>query len=373
VSDTDSSNVFLISGDDEAMIEAEAAKIVRRVAGDNPDPFALDVIREHDGASTADVINQVVRSILSPSFLGGRKTVWLQNFSSFGSEGTASSKGAEAAAFRALAEHIKQGVPEDIVLIMSGPGIDGKKALARACGKHGVLTRFQKPDVTDRKWTDAMRTAIQTRAADKGISLPPEVCEFLVGALGTDTGRIEGELEKLICYCGGPEAPITLADAEALVSSQGEEASWALSNAVGDRNIGDALRVVDVLMRQSKDTDRTGRSLIGQTARFFRELLQVKIFMAMRRMRSARAMRSVLEGLSPEEKQACREQGMGFVDSHWYRGTMLAEQSRRYEGHELIEALRACRDAYWKAISSAMSSRITLEEMLVRIVGVNRH
>ena len=39
------------------------------------------------------------------------------------------------------------------------------------------------------------------------------VQRHLVAAIGTETGWIEGELEKLICYCGGPDKPITLAAA----------------------------------------------------------------------------------------------------------------------------------------------------------------
>ena len=41
-------NLFLISGNDESQITAQADKIVRQYAGDNPDPFAYDVFQEGD-------------------------------------------------------------------------------------------------------------------------------------------------------------------------------------------------------------------------------------------------------------------------------------------------------------------------------------
>ena len=41
-------NLFLISGNDESQITAQADKIVCQYAGDNPDPFSYDVFQEGD-------------------------------------------------------------------------------------------------------------------------------------------------------------------------------------------------------------------------------------------------------------------------------------------------------------------------------------
>ena len=74
-------NVILITGDDLATITTLAKQRVAGVAGESPDPFSLDIVRERDDQTAADTLNQLISSVLSPPFLNGHKTVWLQNFS----------------------------------------------------------------------------------------------------------------------------------------------------------------------------------------------------------------------------------------------------------------------------------------------------
>lgn len=363
------SNVFLVTGNDDAMIATEAAKIIRSVAGDSPDPFSLDVIREAEGTSAAETLNRLIRSILSPPFLGDRKTVWLQHFSRFDAEGTKSSKSAEATAFRELADHIGKGLPADIILVMDGPGADMRKALASACKDRGKLIVCKKPELRDANWESTMRELILSRAADKGVRLEEKACLYLIDILGTDTASIDSELEKLICYTGNTAEPIPLSAAEAVCSGQGEELSWALSNAIGERNLAEALRVVDVLSRQAKDPDKIARSLLMQSAGCIRQLLQARVLLSENRIRSAQGIRQLLDGMSADRKNALREEGIEIAGFHPYRASRLAEQSLRFSGPELIQALGILRDAYWRCVSSSASTRVLLEEAMVRIIG----
>ncbi len=366
--DTDT-NVFFITGTDEAMISTQAAKLVRTFNGDDPDPFALDVIREQDNTPTTATINQVVRSVLSPSFLPGIKTVWLQNCKSFAAEGTKTSTTPDAVAFRELCKVINDDIPKDIVLILSGPGADQRKALARTVKAKGKLIICNKPEVKDRNWEGEMRQLVKARAKDKNITLPDRVCDYLVGILGTDTARIDSELEKLICYCGGPDQKITLADAQEVCVGQGEAVSWTLRDALGNRDLAEALRLVDVLVRQGKDPDQITHGLLAQVANYFRQLLQVRVFMQAHRLRTPRQIQNTLEQMEPEAQEECQKEGFEFVTFHPYRVQIIAEQALKYSGRELIAAIRFLRDAYWKCVSSSVANRVVLEETIVRLMG----
>ncbi|MCK5803698.1 MAG: hypothetical protein KAI66_12730 [Lentisphaeria bacterium] len=369
MSEENNTNIHLITGTDETTAAAEADRIVREVAGDEPDAFGLDIIHEHDGASVADLINQVVQSILSPPFLGGRKTVWLQNFSQFGAEGTKKSKSADAKAFQELTARISDGIPPDIMLVMNGSGLDRTKSLARACKKRDALRVFDKPDLKKRGWQQSMMDVVAARATAKGVQLSPAVCNHLVEVLGTDTARIDNELEKLICYCGAPENPITLEAAEEVCVGSGEELSWALDDAVGSRNLAEALRIVDVLMRQGKNPDSVARSLIGQTGRLLRHLIHIKLFMAQRRVPPHQVYNTV-QNLSSEEKTAFASQGLTLIATgHPFVAGKVAKQSGSFTGDNLIDGLRAVRDAYVRTVSSALNPRIALEELLMRVLG----
>jgi len=361
---------FLVTGDDEATIETETQRLLARVAGPAPDAFSLDVVRDRSGASATDLLREVIRSLKAPPFMGGHKTVWLQNFSLFGSEGTARSKGPEAQAFRELADLIEADLSHDVYLLMNGPGADPKKRLATVCAAKGGLVLCPRPSIRSREWQQQMRALLERNASDKGLALPRDVADFLVDAIGTDTGRIEGELEKLICYIGGPDKPVTRHDAEQICISQGEEISWALSDALGKRDAAEALRVVGVLLQSQRDAAQGARSLLAQTARYYRELLQAKVFMASRRLSNPRSVQNELRDLSPEDRDRYVEDGITIVGTNAYRVRLLAEQAAIYQGAELIEAVRALRDAYLKCITSSVSERVALEEVIIRVTAL---
>jgi DNA polymerase III delta subunit len=365
-------NVFLLSGNDASLIHGEADKLVRSIAGDNPDPFAFELFQEGDAGPTAAMLYGMVRSLKSPPFLGGQKTVWLKHFTGFDAEGEKKSGDTVGAALRDLAELISTGIGQDIVLVMDGVGIDRRRALAKACEAVGELRVYNQPDRKKTGWERTMVAYIQQAAADKGLTLREDVGNFLVDIVGTDTSRVDAELEKLICYCGGVDRPVTMADAEAVCTGQAEEMIWVMGSALGSRNLASVLQVVDSLVGQEKDDDRAARSLIINAAHYFRESLRIKVFMAEQRLTHASALKRFLEGASSEEKNALVAEGMTFATYHPYRAMKLAEEIGRFTPQEMIEAIRVLRDALWQCMSSATAARVSLENALIRIVGCSR-
>ncbi|MDD4099064.1 MAG: DNA polymerase III subunit delta [Lentisphaeria bacterium] len=362
-------NIFLISGNDESQVRADAEKLARELAGPDPDPFVLDVFQEDDSGPTPELLRGLIRSLLTPPFLGGRKTVWLKHFSGFGCEGDKKSSAALPAAMRELAELLRKGLPEDLALLMDGPDLDRRRALFKACEAVGQVRFFNRPDPKSRTWQQDMAACIRNAAADKGMRLEANVCDYLVDVLGTDTSRIGCELDKLICYCGGPEVPVTLADAQQVCVGKGEEMAWALSEMLGKRDLAEALRVVDVLLDQSKEEERSARSMLISAAGFFRQLLQIRVVMAEHRLGNPQALKRFLTDMDAGTRDALLADGMDFIGFHPYRVTILAGQASRYSPTEMIQAIRRLRDALRQCMSSSTSPRMALEDALFSIVG----
>ncbi len=365
-------SVFLVTGNDEASIEAESAALVSRVAGPDADAFRLEVYREREGIERPELLRRLTRSLLAPPFLGDRKTVWLRGYSGFAGESDRPSpRDEDAAALRELADRVAAGFAPGVVLVLSGPGADPAKPLATACAARGRVILCQRPSLRDRNWRDAVRELIARRAAEKGVRLPPDVLEYLAGALGTDTDRIAGELEKLICYAGGPDKPIRVEDAQEVCPAQAEELPWALTNALGRRDAGEALRVLPALLErmalQSRDERRDARTLLGQLGRYVRDLLQVKVFMAARGIRSPEDMVPALKHLTPDQKRALEADGLRVLGENAFRCKALAADAGRYSGQELVAAVQAVHDACLACITSGTPERVALEEVVVRI------
>jgi len=362
-----SGRIFLVSGNDDAAIVRTAAKLVRELAGNDPDPFALDIVREHDERKPFEVINTVVQSLLQPSFLGGSKTVWLQNFTSFAVEGTKTSKTADAQAFRRLAEIVAAGLPADMQLLISGPGISAQKALYKACQAAGKVVMCQKPEARERNWQQVMLQQYMQAAADKGVTLPAATAEYLVACTGTDTGRIDSELEKLICYCDGGKQPLTLQAAREVCHDDGEAVSWAVTDALGQRQPDLVLEMVDALLRREKDADSAALGLLLQIASYFRHLLQIRVYMQKFKLQTPVQLKMVIEQMDAAAKTAAADDGFEFVSMHPFRVQNLAAQALRYGGRELTDAIPLLLNANHKCVSAMVSSRIVLEQLLLQL------
>lgn len=358
-------NVVLISGSDETAINSTAAEWVHRFAGDDPDPFSLDVVREGDDISSLDALNTVTRSLLSPSFMGGRKTVWLKGFAGFPAERNKGASGPLAAAFERLCEVIADGLPDDAALVISGPGVDARKRLHRTCKDHGTVIIHDRPDVKDRDWQTQVAGIIRAQATQKEMAVPPEVVEYLVRAVGTDTARVGMELEKLLVHAGGPGEPITLADAKALCRGDGEAISWALRDAVGARDLPEALELVAILLRGEQEGAVLG--LILQIAGHVRSMLQARILIHQLKARSPRAFQNCLADMDPATKAQFVDQGLEVVTYHPYRAMLVAGQAMKFTGQELVDGLCALRDAYASCISSGISKRVVLENLIIQL------
>ena len=55
-----------------------------------------------------------------------------------------------------------------------------------------------------------MQACLQKALQDKGLRLQMPAQQYLLDVLGADTGRIDAELEKIICYRGTAEGEATL-------------------------------------------------------------------------------------------------------------------------------------------------------------------
>ncbi|MCM8525522.1 MAG: hypothetical protein NE327_03330, partial [Lentisphaeraceae bacterium] len=196
------SNLVLITGDDEDLIRKKTSEAVKAAAGEDPDEFSLDVIKETDDSTPVQLLTDLIKSVQTPSFFG-KKTVCLSNCDFLDQEGKKTDNAPIPKQMRALAELISEGIPSDIILIISGPGIDSRKSLFKACkGQDAEIHNFKKLQLTG-KWKDQITALIRQQAREKNLNLQHNAIEYLTEVIGTDSGRIHSELEKIACACIG--------------------------------------------------------------------------------------------------------------------------------------------------------------------------
>ena len=363
-------NLYLVTGNDLAQIRAEAGKLFRNFAGENPDPFSCDTITEGEGGATPELIFSLIQVLQQPSMMfGGRKVVWLKHFSAFDAEGEKSKDGI-GAALRELADFLKPGLPDDMLLIMDGPGIDRRRSLFKNCNAKGHVIFLEKPDMSKSGWQQQMQACLQKALHDKGLKLQMPAQQYLLDVLGADTGRIDAELEKIICFRGTADGEASLDEVRQVCIGKGEEMSWALSDMLGKRNIKEAIRVVDTLITQNKEDDNCARGMLLSCSGFFRQAIRIKVFMGERKLRNPVALKQYVSTMSKDEIDKAASEGFDFVAYHPYRVQKLAESAERYQPAEIIEAIRTLRDSVRQISSSATSPRMALEAALFKVIGV---
>ena len=91
---------------------------------------------------------------------------------------------------------------------------------------------------------DARREATEQMVREfkmSGRTIDPAVVQLLVDRAGGDISKLRGDVERLLLYTEGRKT-ITKADIEDVVAAEADIDDWAVVNAIGDGDVGRALR-----------------------------------------------------------------------------------------------------------------------------------
>ncbi|MBR4125028.1 MAG: hypothetical protein IKR13_02385 [Victivallales bacterium] len=358
--------LFLISGDDEPAIQAEAERLFAKLAGNEPDPFATEIVSEDDRGPRAELIGKILSAIRTPPFLGGNKTIWLKHFTGFGQEPGARVKN-DPMELKKLAEELADGLPDEVFVVLDGPGCDPAKPLAKTCAAQGEVIWKNRPNTMKKGWREEMKGCLAAVARDKGVTLSFEVSELLVDALGADTSLIAGELEKLICYAGvGKE--ITPEAVREMCPPYSDQENWGLTDPVGKRDLAATLSMVEMLLARTKDPASVARQLLVSLSRTFLQDLSIRLYMAENRLKNSMDLKNHLDGLDSERKRELAACDAPWANFNPWRVKFAADAALAYQPDELIDAVRVLRDALLDTTTTGVSTEVALENALLQIL-----
>ena len=143
-------------------------------------------------------------------------------------------------------------------------GVDRGRRLEGAIKKFGLVKRFKTADQNPARFA-------MSYAEESGVRLEHRAAELVVELVGTDLGRIQTEMSKVIAYTGG-EGTVGVAEVEAVCSLVAEAAIWDLTDAVVRRDADRALSVAHRML----DTGEASHRLIAMIAWQMRQLITVQ-------------------------------------------------------------------------------------------------
>ena len=249
----DLSPVVWLLGDEAVGRKRAEEALVHAVFGDVPSSFNFATFSAADGAERAVEVAKTV------PMMSDHRVVIVREMES-----------APVGLLDELMAYVEKPNPSTL-LILNGTktppasgGVDRGRRLENAIKKVGEVRRFKSGE------TDPIRFAMGS-GQEAGCVLNRRAATLLVELVGTDLGRIQTELSKVIAFVGG-EGEVGVEDIEAVCSLVAEAAIWDLTDAVVRRDPDRALAVAHRML----DTGEASHRLIAMIAWQMRQLITLQ-------------------------------------------------------------------------------------------------
>ena len=142
--------------------------------------------------------------------------------------------------------------------------IDKRKKLYKALQKNGVY--FESKPI----YENQVPVWISKYLKEKNLGIDPRAAQMIADYVGTDLQRIVNELEK-VCISLVPGTSIMPDDVEKNIGISKEFNTFELQNALGNKNILKANRIINFFIDNEKNHQLT--AIIGMLLTYFRKLL----------------------------------------------------------------------------------------------------
>lgn len=249
--------IYLIVGDDAKLIE-QLVDGIEATIDPNDRAFSVDrLYAMEDGGSPIDII----ASARTPSMLGGPRVVIalraerilkpkrggksaeVEEDDDAGAEESGSS---DAADLGPIEDYLKKPV-EGTTLVFVAAAIDKTRRItkklveaAQVVDCSGLETRT----ANDRREAEARAVAqVQAEMTQLGRSIDKPALKLLIDRTGLDINQIRGAVERLLLY-SQDRPSIGIDDVREVVGEHAFVDDWAVINAIGNGNAGEALRAL---------------------------------------------------------------------------------------------------------------------------------
>jgi DNA polymerase-3 subunit delta len=258
----------------------------------------------------------------------------------------------------ALDDLLAAGLPPGHVLVIAAGKVDGKLPLVKKLAEAGrrVKTAIEREPNFEAK--PILGPAIASLLAGTGKRADPAAVERLRELVDADARALSTELQKLVSYVGERKA-IGVEDVDAVVTRVASDPFFALGNAVEERDLPEALGVVERSIADGGHPIMLLSTVAGTLRRLVVEKERARRAAGDRRIASVRDWESIVFPTIPEEEVG-KKKPYGF----W----MKYQASTRFGLAELLDAIAGLAEAD-VAMKSGQDGRLQLERVLIGLLA----
>ncbi|MFA5689454.1 MAG: DNA polymerase III subunit delta [Kiritimatiellales bacterium] len=358
--------VKLIVGADEYLVSVNARTAVEALCPASEQVLGLETVngdvKTIDDAIAA--LKTCIGAIRTAGLFGGQKTVWLCNVTIF-KDKIISKNDAVKNLLNTLAGDIQKGLPDGHHLIISAPGIDRRSAFYKICEAAGKVEVYDLPEQNYKK-----RPLIRERAkkmfTDVNCRIPEDALDLFLDKVGMDTRQLAMEAEKLELYIGDRKE-ITAEDVQAITSSSAEAVGWDFTDALGERRLDEALRILRQLIFQNEAPVAIMFAVEGQ----FQNMMQYRAYIdqGWLKIGSGFGAASVQWSNDPEMERMFAQFPSDPRDTHWFRTSKLGKQAKNFTADELRVRQKYLLETHEQLFSSGVPQEMILEMLVIKLIA----
>lgn len=362
-------SIYLIGGADEFSIKETAAKLADKLAPKKAGEFGLEIIE--GSVSNQDEALKViarVREALNTVglFGGGDKLVWLKNTDLLADSPTTRAEAVKDA-LGELADLLKGGLGDGVVLLISAIGCDRRKTLYKTLEKVGEVQFFEALEEGKGDSDEEIEAFIQSKSRADGKTMGAEAVQTFRELVAPNLREIANELEKLFTYVG-KRSEVTKEDVRAICSVSRQAVIWELTDALGARRTSQAIMALESLLDAGDQPMGILMMLVAQFRLMLlaRDLMQRKVITARDGQGGNFEFVKAFERLPEDATAHFPRTKEGALPNAWrlYRCALAA---KNFSTAELIRAMDLLLEANRQLVSTQLDDRLVIEQAIAKI------
>ncbi len=243
---------FLVYGTDDLSATRQADEIVNRLCPPEEQAFGLETIDPEADIDSTDavcaVLRNVVEALLTPPFLGGRKTVYLRKAPFFNPLAEPGKFADVKAATERLVDLLKRGLPDGVHFVLLTDRVNKSTSFYKVFQSLGEVHAFDEPEKDKEAEADFL-PRVEERLAAQGLAMPGPVLKAFLDRTGYNLRQVEAEIEKLALYLGDRKK-VAVEDVQRMVAPVRESKFYEFADVFCDGNLPGALRMLRRLCDQ---------------------------------------------------------------------------------------------------------------------------
>ena len=248
---TGAAKLFLVCGTDDLSATRKADEIAARLCPPENQAFGLETLQPEPGIDAEAIcafLRNVVEALLTPSFLGGDKTVFVRGapfFDPLTEPGKFVSVKAEV---ERLVDLLKKGLPPGVAFILLTDKVNKSTTFYKTFNAAGEVHAFDEPE-KDKEAAEDFIPRVERMLADRGLTMPRAVFTAFLDRTGYNLRQVESEIEKLALYLGDRKT-VAAEDVQLMVAPVRESKFWEFADTFCDGNLADTLQSMRQMFAQ---------------------------------------------------------------------------------------------------------------------------